>query len=157
MMTLHPLWFMAALLLAGGLGYAIHSIVVRLKLAAAHRNARIIEENARREADVLLREARVQAKDEALRAREQQDQENWNRRQELRALEERLVQREAALDRKAEHSERRDLTLTLKQHAQDGMEGELRERQAGLAHQEAELRNASNRSPACPASRPRLT
>lgn len=139
-MTFHPLWFIAALLLAGGLGYAIHSVVVRLKLAAAHRNAHIIEENARREADVLLREARVQAKDEALHAREQQDQENWNRRQELRALEERLVQREAALDRKAEHGERRELTLTLKQHAQDGMESELRERQTGLMHQEAELK-----------------
>ena len=137
-MTLHPLWFTAVLLLAGGLGYAIHSVVVRLKLAAAHRNARIIEDNARREAEVLLREARVQAKAEALQAREQQDQETWNRRQELRALEERLVQREAGIDRKAEYIERRDLTLMLKQHAQDGLEAELKGRGAALAAREEE-------------------
>lgn len=139
-MTLHPLWFIAALFLAAGLGYALHAVVVRLKLAAAHRNARIIEDNARREAEVLLREARVQAKDEALRAREQQDQETWNRRQELRTLEERLVQREAGIDRKAEYIERRDLTLILKQHAQDGREAELKERARALADRETEVR-----------------
>jgi ribonuclease Y len=138
MMTLHPLWFIAALLLTGGLGYAIHSIVVRLKLAVAHRNARIIEENARREAEVLVREARVQARDEALQAREQQDQENWNRRQELRGLEERLVQREATLDRKAENIERRELTLTLKQHAQDGADAHMKGREAAVARREEE-------------------
>ncbi len=129
---------MAALLLAGGLGYAIHSIVVRLKLAVAHRNARIIEENARREAEVLVREARVQAKGEALQAREQQDQETWNRRQELRSLEERLVQREATLDRKAENLERRELTLTLKQHAQDGADTQMKEREASVTRRELE-------------------
>lgn len=138
MMTLHPLWFIAALLLTGGLGYAIHSIVVRLKLAVAHRNARIIEENARREAEVLVREARVQARDEALQAREQQDQENWNRRQELRGLEERLVQREATLDRKAENIERRELTLTLKQHAQDGADAHMKGREAAVGRREEE-------------------
>lgn len=129
---------MAALLLAGALGYAIHSIVVRLKLAVAHRNARIIEENARREAEVLVREARVQAKGEALQAREQQDQETWNRRQELRSLEERLVQREATLDRKAENLERRELTLTLKQHAQDGADTQMKEREASVTRRELE-------------------
>ena len=135
-MTLHPLWFVAALLLCGGLGYAIHSVVVRLKLAVAHRNAHIIMEDARRESEVLLREARVQAKDEALKAREQQDQENWSRRQELRTMEERLVQREATLDRKAENIERRELTLALKQHAQDGADAQLKEREATVARRE---------------------
>ena len=124
--------------MAGGLGYAIHSIVVRLKLAVAHRNARIIEENARREAEVLVREARVQAKGEALQAREQQDQETWNRRQELRGLEERLVQREVTLDRKAENLERRELTLTLKQHAQDGADVQMKEREASVTRRELE-------------------
>lgn len=140
-MSLHPLWFLFGLLLAAGLGYAIHSVVVRLKLAVAHRNAHLILEAARREAEVLVREGLVQAKDEALRAREQQDQENWNRRQELRAMEERLVQREAALDRKAEHIERRELTLTLKQHAQDGADAQLKKREEAVARRDGEVQH----------------
>ncbi len=140
-MTLHPLFLLILLLLCGGLGYAIHSVVVRLKLAVAHRTSHIILEEARRESEVLLREARVQARDEALHAREQQDQENWNRRQELRTMEERLVQREAALDRKAENLERRELTLTLKQHAQDGAEAQMKEREAGADRREGELQH----------------
>ncbi len=137
-MPIHPVLLTFLLLLAAGLGYAIHSVVVRLKLAVAHRNARIIEENARREAEVLVREARVQAKGEALQAREQQDQETWNRRQELRGLEERLVQREATLDRKAENLERRELTLALKQHAQDGADAQMKEREASVTRRESE-------------------
>ena len=137
-MTFNPLWFIAALLICGGLGYAIHSVVVRLRLATAHRNARMITDQAQREAEVLLREAKVQARDEALRAREQQDRENWDRRQEIRSLEERLIQREATLDRKAENLERRELTLTLKQHAQDGMAEMFKAREAAVEQREAE-------------------
>ena len=138
-MPIHPILLVSLLLLALIIGYAVHSVVQRLRLAMAHRNAHLVMEGARREAEVLLREARVQAKDEALGAREELDRENWSRRQELRTMEERLVQREAALDRKAENIERREVTLTLKQHAQDGAEAQIKALEDELETREKDI------------------
>ena len=131
-MEFEPKLFLSALILAGLLGYTIHSIITELRLARSQRNAHLALENAKRESEVLVREARVQARDEALRAREQQDQENWNRRQEIRNMEERMNQRGAALDRKAEQLDRREAALEQKQHDQERLVADLNQQRSDL-------------------------
>ena len=62
---------------------------------------------ARKQADDMLRDARVTAQDEALKAREQFDKETRDRRQELIEMEKRIMQRESNLDRKADLLDRK--------------------------------------------------
>lgn len=130
-----PGWLMALALLGGGLGYALHSIISRLRTGHAQRHAGTLLDNARRESEVLLREAKVQAKDEVLRAREEFEKEIWSRRQELRAVEERLVQRESTLDRKIE-------SLDRKEHSVDQKLQQVEAEQQVLAEKEEALNRA---------------
>lgn len=131
-MNAGPVWLMGLAVLGGGLGYAVHAIVARLKMAAAQRHASDLRAHAEREAEVLVREARVQAKDEVLRAREEFEKETWGRKQEMRALEERLGQREGVLDRKVDALDKKELAI-------DARLRELEEERATLARREAEL------------------
>jgi ribonuclease Y len=63
---------------------------------------------ARREADAILREARIAAQDELFKTREAFGKEAKERRQELVELEKRVLAREAVLERKTEESTRKD-------------------------------------------------
>lgn len=131
-MNIEAAWTAGLALAGGGIGYAVHSVVARLKMAAAQRHASDLRANAEREAEVLVREARVQAKDEVLRAKEEFEKESWARRQDLRVMEERLSQREGMLDRKGEALDRKEQGI-------DQKISQLEQEQQTLEHQEAEL------------------
>jgi ribonuclease Y len=94
-----------------GLGYGIHAIVNRMQFVAASNNAKSILDRAKREQEALIREGQIQAKDEVLKAKEQFEKDTWTRRQELIAIEDRVNQREVALDRKATGLDNREVSI----------------------------------------------
>lgn len=116
------------------LGYFAHAIFNRLRVSAAEKNASLIRDTARRDADVVLKEAKLQARDEVIRAREEFEAECKNRRQELLALEERITHRETNLDRKV-------TMLDKKEESIDQKIEELDRQKSGLDTRASELDN----------------
>lgn len=102
-MSIEIPWLLPALYWIVGLafGYLIHILAVRYSSAAAEKSADTIVAKARHEAEVILREAEVKSRDELLRAREAVETENRQHRQDLAAHEQRIAQRETALDERA--------------------------------------------------------
>lgn len=107
MSALHGLIFTLAGLGLFGLGYALRVWLSRKALHLAENNIEALLGNAKREAEVIIREGKLQARDEVHLAREQFEVDTKARRQELKELEDRLAQREAGIDRKLENLDRR--------------------------------------------------
>jgi ribonuclease Y len=127
-------WWLPTVFTAIGLamGYYIHSIRSRLRAASAERSARLTLEDAKREADSILREAKIQARDEVVRAREAFENEIRERRKDQAAAEERLAQREENLDRKLTMLEQKDAALDEKLRAVEKQEAALHQREQDL-------------------------
>jgi ribonuclease Y len=110
-----------ALLLGAALGW----IISHLKHRAEAKQAGHILDAARKEADGVIREAKVQAHDQMQKAREEFDREFKDRRQELAETEKRLLQRETNLDRKVDLFDRKN--------------EEIARRETGITEREREL------------------
>ena len=76
--------------------------IQRIRRDAAGRSAEKIRSDAEREAEHLLRDARVSAKGETIKMREECEAELKERRKEQSNVEKRLAQREDLLDRRAD-------------------------------------------------------
>ena len=83
-------------------GIIINNYIQKLQKDSAHRNAEKIRSDAEREAEHLLRDARVSAKSETIKMREECEAELKERRKEQSNNEKRLAQREEVLDRRIE-------------------------------------------------------
>jgi ribonuclease Y len=70
-----------------------------------------VQRDAKREAETVLKEARLEAKEEVHRVRTEVETELRDRRAEVAALEQRMVQREEQLEARAAEQERRDQSL----------------------------------------------
>ncbi len=81
-------------------GAVITNIIRKLQKDSASRDAEKIRKDAEREADHILRDARVSAKSETIKMREDCENELRDRRREQSNVEKRLAQREEALDRR---------------------------------------------------------
>jgi len=96
-------------------GIAMNEVLRRRSLGSrrsqAEEQARTLVQGAGREADNLVREAKLEAKDRLLQARTELEKEQKEKRSELGSLEHRLLQREENLERKTGAAEKRDLTL----------------------------------------------
>jgi ribonuclease Y len=94
------------------LGVFLH----RNRLAAAFKKAedeaKQLREEARREADNIVKTALKESKDEARTRRQQFEEEAKNRRAELSKLENKIKQREQAMEKKFEVVEKRESDLT---------------------------------------------
>ena len=103
------LWLITALTGLGlfGLGYAVRVIISRKALHLAENNIEGLLAGARREAEATVREGKLQARDEVHKAREQFESDSKSRRLEIKEMEDRLAQRELAIDRKLETLDRR--------------------------------------------------
>ncbi|HEY8240403.1 MAG TPA: ribonuclease Y [Kiritimatiellia bacterium] len=121
-----------------GLGYGIHAIVNRMQFVAASNSAKAIIERAKREQEALIREGQIQAKDEVLKAKEQFEKDTWTRRQELIAIEDRVNQRETALDRKATALDNKELSI-------DGRLEDIGREKQNLIQQQDELKAAATK------------
>src|SRR5438093_765523 len=96
-------WEGAMLFLAGILlGYWFFHWKQRRLRTARDAEEKSLLENARREAESILREARLAANEEALKLREQTEKSFGTRRRELSDLEQRLADRERLINRELE-------------------------------------------------------
>ena len=83
-------------------GMIINNYIQKLQKDTANRDAAKIRSDAEREAEHLLRDARVSAKGETIKMREECEAELKERRKEQTNVEKRLAQREELLDRRAD-------------------------------------------------------
>ena len=96
-------------LLAGiGVGYLIRRTMAERQVASAENRARTILEDARRAGEAAKREALVEAKDEIYRLRADAEDELKQRRAESDRKEQRLEQREVALDQRVTSLDRKE-------------------------------------------------
>ena len=109
---------------SGVLGGAyLQQRITQRRIAASERSAaRILNEAERRQKEILL-----EAKEEALRFRQQAEAELKERRKEVQRLERRITQKEENLDRKLESLEQRQRNLQNKEAQLDQARSELQE------------------------------
>jgi len=84
------------------LGFLIHWLIAKLWGQSAVSAAEKIREDSKKEADHILREAKVAAKAEFIRIKDDFEVEAKERRQELSTVEKRISQREEILEKKAD-------------------------------------------------------
>lgn len=119
--------------LAVGIAATLAVEILRARRTRGARTAelegakRLVQE-AKEEADRIVREAELKRKELLLQAQAEVEQESKERRRELQQLEKRLAQREEALDRRGDQLDRRDNEL-------DRREERLREKEAALDQQ----------------------
>ncbi len=92
-------------------GWTIFSLSKRLSDVRAEKDARTLLDNAERDASHIIREAKIQAKDEILRAQKDFNKETEKHREQMRAQEERITRREANLDRKVDLLDKKEQKL----------------------------------------------
>ncbi|MFO7871920.1 MAG: ribonuclease Y [Kiritimatiellia bacterium] len=92
-------------------GYVIRFFVGRYGSMSAEKMTREKVRQAERDAETIRKEAKIQAKAEVLRAREEFESATASRKKELAALEERISTREVNLDRKVSVLDRKEAAL----------------------------------------------
>jgi ribonuclease Y len=139
----------AILALLAGMAAAI---LLRDKLLAgrirlANEEAERAVEEARHQAETILKEAAVEAKDKLFKMKADFDAETKEAKSELKKLEARLIQREENLDRKLDQVERRDQELSNREKnlvkREQGIEKSEERAQALVEEQERELERIS--------------
>ena len=105
MMT--AVYVVVGLLVGIAVGYALRRYFATSKLAGAEQEAEKLLRDARREADTTIKEARLEAKEEVHRVRSEVETELRDRREELGKAEQRMLQREEAMDSRAAEQDRR--------------------------------------------------
>src|SRR3990167_1564187 len=104
-------------------GAYLQQRITQRRIAASERSAaRILNEAERRQKEILL-----EAKEDALRFRQQAEAELKERRKEVQRLERRISQKEENLDRKLESLEQRQRNLQNKEAQLDQARSELQE------------------------------
>jgi len=109
-------------------GYALKSILTR----NAQQSADNLIENAKREAEAILKDAKITAKEEVIKARDDFEKTTTERRTELKRLEDRLSSRETNIERKADLIETRFHELEKKEDRARQGQREIEEKQAKL-------------------------
>ena len=112
--------------------------IQRIRRDAAGRSAEKIRSDAEREAEHLLRDARVSAKGETIKMREECEAELKERRREQANVEKRLAQREELLDRRADSMDAKLKNI----EKQEADIAQMRER---VANREQELNKSISR------------
>ena len=130
------LWEVIGLLLVAvigfGAGYLVRHKLAGLSASTMETQAKRLLEDAKREADTILKEASISAKAEVLKARDDFERSTESRRKELAQLEERIGVRETNLDRKVAMLDRKEQVLEEKLAAQSQKETEIAERLEAL-------------------------
>ena len=114
-------------------GYTIYSLSKRLRDVQAEKDIKTLLASAKREAEQLLREAKVDAKDQYIQAQKEFQKESAGHREQMRALEERINRRESNLDRKVDMLDRKDQKLEVEVEALDARKEALAQAELKLA------------------------
>ncbi|MCL6622347.1 MAG: ribonuclease Y [Syntrophobacterales bacterium] len=131
----------------GGLGFAAgffyRKHVIDSHVGSLEALGKKILDDARKEAEAIKKEARVQSKEQIFLLKQEFEKETQERRNEFNQIERRLLQREEHLDRKAAALDEREAELNRRQKLTDQLERELADKQEEyqrlLAEQNARL------------------
>ncbi len=106
-------WLLSALaaLALFGLGFGVHAVIFRRARKDARNAIEGMMVQARRESESIVREGKLQAKDEILKARDRFEDDTRTRRAELRETEERIALRERNIDRKLDNLDKKDAAI----------------------------------------------
>ena len=98
----------------------------------AAQEAESLVANAKKQAETMRREADIEAKDQALKYKQEIDEENKERMREVRVAENRVAQREESLDRRVE-------SLDAREHQLSSMQDQIERRERDLSAAEIEM------------------
>ncbi|WP_251178955.1 ribonuclease Y [Adlercreutzia agrestimuris] len=126
------IWLVVGAIVGVALGFIITRFVVNASSKRAAEEAENLVADAKRQAETMRREAVVEAKDEVLKMKQEAEAENKERLREVRAAENRVLQREESLDRRVE-------SLDAREHQISSMQGQLDRRERNLAECEQEV------------------
>ncbi|MHB9296589.1 putative ribonucrease Y [Pillotina sp. SPG140] len=131
----HSMWWLYALFALAGLalGWFIRWLYARFQLSAAEQQAVLIKQDVIKEAEAKKREILLEAKDQIIRDKSQQERETRERRTELQRYERRVLQKEETLEKKTIQVDRMEQLLTEREAA-------CHEREAMLEHEEEQYR-----------------
>ncbi len=115
----------SVVLIGVGVAYTLRARRINNEAQQAELDAKNLIADAEKNAENIRREALVEAKDEILRLKEEAEAENKERMREIRANENRLVQRETAIDRRIESLDAREQHLSSVQDQLDSRSEEL--------------------------------
>lgn len=130
-------WYIALPAAGIVLGWIIRWIYARFQLTASEQKAERVKQDAIREAEAQKKEILLNAKDELIRERNQQERENRERRAEVQRFEARVNKKEELLEQRAAEFEKTEKELADKRVAMSRREDEL-SKQEGLLRQELE-------------------
>lgn len=124
------LWIILLLILLGlAGGIVFERIRTAMSLRSAEETAKMILQQAEREAEAKKRESILEAKEEALRIKNDGEREIRERRNDVQRQEKRILQKEENIDRKMEILERKEDHLNQKEAEVERIKKELRELQ----------------------------
>ena len=139
------------------LGWIIRWIYARFQLSASEQKAERVKQEAIREAEAQKKEILLNAKDELIRERNQQERENRERRAEIQRFEARVNKKEELLEQRAADFEKNEKELAEKKSAMVKKEEEIAKQEehyrqelekiSGLSAQEAKdliIKNLEN-------------
>ena len=108
-----PTWIWFVILPVAGivLGWIIRWLYARFQLSASEQKAERVKQDALREAEAQKKEILLNAKDELIRERNQQERENRERRAEVQRYEARVNKKEELLDQRAAEFEKNEKEL----------------------------------------------
>ncbi|OEU50728.1 MAG: ribonuclease Y, partial [Desulfuromonadales bacterium C00003096] len=141
-MSIEIVWLLIGVVLVAGavIGTVLRSKISGSQVAAAKQSASQILAEAGKEADIIRKEAAIQAKDALLGAKAEWESEAKEMRRELQAQEKRLLQREENLDRKLIQLEEREDDLGRREKHFGGLEDRLKQRESEIDKLIAEQR-----------------
>ncbi|MGP1577271.1 MAG: ribonuclease Y [Treponema sp.] len=93
------------------LGWTIRWLYARFQLSASEQRAERVLQEAIKEAEAQKKDILLEAKEQLIRERNQQERENRERRSDLQRIERRLTQKEEQLDKRLENAEKNERQL----------------------------------------------
>jgi ribonuclease Y len=141
--TMNPIWGIGIMagLIGLSVGYLIRFLLGNYQALTMEKRAKQALKDAKRDADSVRKESEIQAKADALKAREDFEKSTKKRRKELVEIEERVAQRENNLDRKVAMIDKKEHTLDQKIATVEEKETDVEKKRAeieGMAREESE-------------------
>ena len=136
------LWFIGLPVAGIVLGWTIRWLYARFQLSASEQKAERIRHDAIKEAEAQKKGILLEAKDQLIRERNQQERENRERRGELQRLERRILQKEESVDKQLEEIAAREQNAEKRESVLATEEERYRkelERISGLTAEEAKV------------------
>ncbi|MDO9351527.1 MAG: ribonuclease Y [Deltaproteobacteria bacterium] len=116
-------------LLGGIIGFLLNKKYSEARIGAAKEAAKRLIEEEEKKAEILKKEALLQAKDKSYQEKAEFEKETVEKKQELQNLERRIIQRESHLDKKIELLDTKEAEITRKEKAMIQQEKTIQEQE----------------------------